>query len=353
MNRKTTILPCALAAAILAVLAWSARCQVLYEDAHTFVGNFNSGNGELGNSVTLPGGFSSYLITSFQFQFDFTGSGSGPVLSLQTPSTNSAVASWPLSSIPYQLYSAASLMPPINWIQITNQAIQSNGTSYVTFQPCSAGQFYRLAGPPTGAEMADLRFYRNDGSPVSPSGAPSPETLLFDSGDFAIGIYGFTLMSIATLEPADLNGGVVVPQSFTWTVTFSGLAADETAGLALYSTTTVGTNYDSAWLKSGTNWQLLMAGVGDPAPTFGAIAYGTPIPVLQFSAQGGLLMLSWPTNAAGFSLQVTTNLANPNWVPVPGVVVTNSQNVVTNAPSGSTAFYRLINETAVTPIPLP
>jgi hypothetical protein len=53
--------------------------------------------------------------------------------------------------------------------------------------------------------------------------------------------------------------------------------------------------------------------------------------------------LTWPTNAAGFTLQSTTNLVSPAvWSTVsPGPVVVNGQNAVTNPVSGTQNFYRL------------
>jgi hypothetical protein len=65
-------------------------------------------------------------------------------------------------------------------------------------------------------------------------------------------------------------------------------------------------------------------------------------PTLQFQAQSNLLVLSWPTNAAGFSLETTTNLSNPlSWVPVVGRHVIGDQIVVTNIMTNAAAFFRL------------
>jgi sulfatase modifying factor 1 len=55
------------------------------------------------------------------------------------------------------------------------------------------------------------------------------------------------------------------------------------------------------------------------------------------------VILTWPTNATGFTLQSTTNLVSPAvWTTVvPGPVVVNGNNTVTNPISGSQKFYRL------------
>ena len=54
------------------------------------------------------------------------------------------------------------------------------------------------------------------------------------------------------------------------------------------------------------------------------------------------VVLSWATNFPGFTLEATTNFTAIAWsaaTPTPVVIGTN--NVVTNAVSGSTRFYRL------------
>jgi len=52
------------------------------------------------------------------------------------------------------------------------------------------------------------------------------------------------------------------------------------------------------------------------------------------------VILTWPTNTTGLTLQATTNFAV--WIPVsPGPVVVNDQNVLTNPMSSTQQFYRL------------
>ena len=54
------------------------------------------------------------------------------------------------------------------------------------------------------------------------------------------------------------------------------------------------------------------------------------------------IILTWPTNAVGFTLQSTTNLVSPVWsTNSPAPVVIGGQNVLTNPLSGPQQFYRL------------
>jgi len=73
-----------------------------------------------------------------------------------------------------------------------------------------------------------------------------------------------------------------------------------------------------------------------------ALPPATP-PQLTISSSSTNVILTWPTNAAGFTLQSTTNLVSPAvWTTVsPAPVVVNGQNTVTNPISGTQQFYRL------------
>jgi uncharacterized repeat protein (TIGR03803 family) len=66
-------------------------------------------------------------------------------------------------------------------------------------------------------------------------------------------------------------------------------------------------------------------------------------PQLAITASGPNVILTWPTNVAGLTLQSTPNLVAPAvWTPVsPGPVVVNGLNTVTNPMIGSQQFYRL------------
>jgi uncharacterized repeat protein (TIGR03803 family) len=66
-------------------------------------------------------------------------------------------------------------------------------------------------------------------------------------------------------------------------------------------------------------------------------------PQLTISSSGPTVTLTWPTNAAGFTLQSTTNLSSPiAWSPISvAPVVVNGQNTVTNPASLTQQLFRL------------
>ena len=103
------------------------------------------------------------------------------------------------------------------------------------------------------------------------------------------------------------------------------------AGLILSGHTLYGTAYNGGSYGDGTVFSLSLGSVSAPVPTLTIVPSGTNV------------ILTWPTNAAGFTLQSTTNLVSPAvWSNVsPGPVVVNGQNAVTNPSSGTQKFYRL------------
>ena len=67
-------------------------------------------------------------------------------------------------------------------------------------------------------------------------------------------------------------------------------------------------------------------------------------PLLTLIPYGANIILTWPTNAVGFTLQSTTNLSSPAlWsTNSPGPIVIGGQNVVINPLSGPQQFFRLV-----------
>jgi uncharacterized repeat protein (TIGR03803 family) len=67
-----------------------------------------------------------------------------------------------------------------------------------------------------------------------------------------------------------------------------------------------------------------------------------PPPQLMIKRSGTDIVLSWPSNVVGFTLQSATNLISPVWTTdSPAPVVVDGQNAVTNPISGTQHFFRL------------
>jgi uncharacterized repeat protein (TIGR03803 family) len=103
------------------------------------------------------------------------------------------------------------------------------------------------------------------------------------------------------------------------------------AGLTLWGNTLYGTAQSGGANANGTVFSLSLA------------------PQLTITPFGANVVLTWPTNVAGFdysgfTLQSTTNLVSPSsWITnSPPPVVVNGQNTVTNPISAAQQFFRLI-----------
>jgi uncharacterized repeat protein (TIGR03803 family) len=107
----------------------------------------------------------------------------------------------------------------------------------------------------------------------------------------------------------------------------NGDGADPTSGLVFSGNTLYGMTEIGGSAGYGTIFKISLPLINLPAVSFGS----------------GNVVLSWPTNAAGFALQSATNLGSATvWTTVlPAPVVGNGQNLVTNPVSGTQQFYRL------------
>jgi uncharacterized repeat protein (TIGR03803 family) len=112
---------------------------------------------------------------------------------------------------------------------------------------------------------------------------------------------------------------------------FGSDGSNPDAGLILSGDSLYGTAYNGGGFGNGTLFSLSLGSVSTPTPT------------LTIVRSGASVILTWPTNAAGLTLQSTTNLVSPAvWITnSAGPAVVNGQNVLTNPASGSKKFYRL------------
>jgi uncharacterized repeat protein (TIGR03803 family) len=134
---------------------------------------------------------------------------------------------------------------------------------------------------------------------------------------FAVNTDGTGFTTLHTFTP-------LIPLVGTLTSTNSD-GANPQAGLVLSDNTLYGTAAYGGSSGAGTVFRLLLP------------------PRLIIIRSAGNVILTWPNNAAGFTLQSTTNLVSPAvWSTVsPGPAVVNGENAVTNPISGTRKFYRL------------
>lgn len=128
---------------------------------------------------------------------------------------------------------------------------------------------------------------------------------------------------------------------FTVLYTFS---ASSTNASGLY-TNSEGAYPEAALILSGnTLYGAASQGGSQNSGTIFSISLPTSPPQLTIATTSAVnVLLSWPTNATGFTLQATTNLGSTAvWTPVSQTpVLVNGQNTLTNPISGAQQFYRL------------
>ena len=117
-----------------------------------------------------------------------------------------------------------------------------------------------------GEVTARVRFYRNDGPTVS-VGGPSPGTVFYDSGPMPISA---TQRGTLVLQDFQLSAAMplqgALPETFTWTILFSGLGSQDAAGLSLYGPPVTGQAASGYWAFESTGWAV----EGQAGTNFGA-----------------------------------------------------------------------------------
>ncbi|HEY1790884.1 MAG TPA: SGNH/GDSL hydrolase family protein [Verrucomicrobiae bacterium] len=147
------------------------------------------------------------------------------------------------------------------------------------------------------------------------------------------------------LDRVNLPAGAITNQTLATT-----LANDSADSANQY----IPTNFHIVSLPAGTN--IIAVEIHKYSPTEGGItfdlelfgqgAYAPSPPTLSFTTTPGSLQLAWPTNAAGFSLQNSTNLSFPGaWQIVPGPYPQSNNSFEVSIPINAEAaqFFRLIN----------
>ncbi len=193
-------------------------------------------------------------------------------------------------------------------------ALNTNGTGFMTLHSFTAGT--GTAGGGLGSNSDGLR--------------PSAGLILSGNTLYGTAEGGGTGGS-GTVFALNTDGtGFKTLYSFTALDAATGTTNSDGAGprgLILSGNTLYGTTAGGGSSVQGTVFSVTL-----PGP-----------PQLTIMPSGPYVILTWPTNAAGFTLQSTRNLLSPAaWTTnSPAPVVVNGQNTVTNPISGAQQFYRL------------
>lgn len=188
----------------------------------------------------------------------------------------------------------------------------------------------------------DLYEYMPDGSPL-PAGKPAISNITANA-DGSFTLAGTQLNGISEgaaygddaqmdsnyplVRVTDAQGNIFYERTYNWNCT--GVMTGDKLVATQFT--------NSAALPPG-DYSLVVVANGFSSDPVGF----SILPRLTISLSGDNLILSWPTNATGFSLQSTTNPALPSsWSPslIQGIVM-DAENVVTNPISDAQMFFRL------------
>jgi uncharacterized repeat protein (TIGR03803 family) len=240
-------------------------------------------------------------------------------------------------------------------------AVGLDGTDFTNLYSFSATP---TQGPSTNSDgsipRAGLVLSGNTLYGATVSGGSTGEGTLFKvkaDGTSFTSLYSFT----ATSNGTNIDGGF--PGSFGGDLTLSGgtlygpaLLGGSSGKGTVFTINTDGTGFTTLHSFSG--------GAGGSGPTGGLLLSGNMLygtsgggssghgtifsislpsnqPQLTIASSGQNVLLSWPTNSTGFTLQSTTNLLSPVWTTnLPAPVILNGQYTLTN-PIAGTQFFRL------------
>ncbi len=168
-------------------------------------------------------------------------------------------------------------------LEVGDEIVMASGGSITNFT------FQYYANGLSGSATVELRFYANNGPLVD--GAPTPGTLLFDSGPFN----GLVNTNGQTLSYNLMSSPVLVPQDFTWSVQFSNFGTGNT-GVPIFTPPTLGSDFSDYWENDGTpgspDW-VLKTNAATPMD-FAARVQGVPEPGIgALAGLGGVALLGY------------------------------------------------------------
>ena len=234
-------------------------------------------------------------------------------------------------------------------------ALNTNGTGFTNlhnFMPVVATTNNDGANPEASLILSGSTLYGTTGS--GGSGGVGTVFAINTNGAGFTNLHNFVRAS----EGASLNGSLVLSGNTLYGTAPSGggafngtvfaLNTDGTGFTVLHNFTALNsnTNNDGAHPQAGlVSAGNLLYGTANSGGNAGSGRYSAFLScrILTIAGSGTNVVLTWPTNAAGFALQSTANLTPPaTWNPVsPAPTVISNQYEVTNGTASAHMFYRL------------
>jgi uncharacterized repeat protein (TIGR03803 family) len=219
---------------------------------------------------------------------------------------------------------------PLNGVVLSGNAIYGAaseggaGCSGTIFKMNTNGTGFATLHSFTAIEPNSQGYYTINSDGWEPNGVILSGSTLYGSASFG------SPYDCGTVFAVNIDGaGFTVLHSFTATVGSNATNSDgfyPMPEMVLWGKTLYGVASGGGKSGNGTIYSILL-----PGP-----------PQLSLIKSGTKVILSWPTNNVGFTLQSTTNLSTAAWTNVSSTpVVVKTNNAVTNALSGTQMFFRL------------
>lgn len=186
---------------------------------------------------------------------------------------------------------------------------------------------------PTGDETARVRFYKMDGSPGENPFA-TPGTLLYESAAFSIQS-GYKTVTISDLD-------LWIPDdSFTFTVEFGGLTAQESIGLLFYDPPTVGNSDAYFWEELNGSWAAVSAdGTGNNFAARVTAEQGLEISNVVNTQSGVAITVTGTVAGRTYTLEYKTSVTQTGWQRGPSVTAQGNTVTIVD-PASLGANFRL------------
>ena len=143
--------------------------------------------------------------------------------------------------------------------------------------------YYFLSGNSASTQNMTLRLYSNTGVTNSPA-----STALYTSDPIPVNLS----FNTQTITFTNVITPIILPDTFTWTVQFSNLAANQTGALLAYGPPNIGSSFNDFWQKDGAgNWSTMQLNGGATLGDFAARVTAVPEPgVLALGGLGALVL---------------------------------------------------------------
>ena len=173
---------------------------------------------------------------------------------------------------------------------------------------------------------------------------------------FQIDLDGTSFATLHTLDASyQYEGSSPQCELVLWGNTLYGTTHDQPLGFwgSIFALEVDGSNYQTLYRFAGGSdgkfpqgdfilWGNRLFGVALAGAGLGVIYEFDINTALSVANYGDTLILSWPTNPSGFTLQSATNLLSPTWTDVPATpAVLNNQNTVLRPRLDGPEFFRL------------